>query len=129
MIMTSPEHVVAMMDKAFNEGNLESVLTFYEDQAVVVTEPGKFARGKEELRRFFEQVMASRPSASQLKTHVIEADGIARFLSRWMLVGDNREEASAPKRFIATSVFRKQPNGEWKALIDNSLGPLVLGPE
>ena len=60
---------------------------------------------------------------------MIEADGIALFLSRWMLVGDNREGASASRRFIATSVFRKQLNGEWKALIDNSLGPLVLGPE
>jgi ketosteroid isomerase-like protein len=76
MIVSSPERAVEMMDKAFNEGDLESVLKFYEDVAVVVTAPGKLARGKDELRLFFEHVMASRPSAHQLKTHVIEADGI-----------------------------------------------------
>jgi uncharacterized protein (TIGR02246 family) len=129
MILTSPEHVVEMMDKAFNEGDLESILNFYEDRAVVVTEPGKLARGKEELRHFFAHIMASKPSASQLKTYVIEADGIALFLSRWVIIGNNPAVTSTPKRFIATSVFRKQSNGEWKALIDNSLGPLVLGPE
>ena len=79
-----------MMDKAFNEGDIESLLNFYEDRAVVVTEPGKLARGKHELRHFFERVMASRPSASQLTTHVIESDGIALFLSRWVLVGNPR---------------------------------------
>ena len=129
MIVTSVEHVVEMMDKAFNEGDLESVLNFYEDRAVVVTEPGKLARGKEELRRFFEQLMASRPSASQVKTYVIEADGIALFLSRWMVISQNPAGTSTPRRLIATTVFRKQSNGEWKALIDNSLGPLVLDSE
>jgi ketosteroid isomerase-like protein len=115
-----------MMDSAFNKRDLESLLGFYEDAGVVVTEPGKLARGKQELRRFLEQAMASRASARQIKTHVIETDGIALFLSRWVLASDSGE---APKRFMATAVFRKQPNGEWKALIDNSLGPLVLGPE
>ncbi len=126
MFASSPEHAVEMMDKAFNEGDLDSILGFYEDAAVVVSEPGKLTRGKEELRRFFEQVLASRPFARQLKTHVIEADGIALFLSRWTLATSG--EAS-PKKLVATTVFRRQPNGEWKALIDNSLGPLVLGPE
>jgi ketosteroid isomerase-like protein len=129
MNATSPEQTVELMDKAFNEGDHESVLNFYEDRAVVVTEPGKLARGKNELRHFFEELMASRPSASQLKTYVVEADGIALFLSRWMLVGRDLEATSTSRRFVSTSVFRKQPNGEWKALIDNSLGPLVLGSE
>jgi ketosteroid isomerase-like protein len=126
MFASSPEHAVEMMDKAFNEGDLESLLGFYEEAAVVVTEPGKLARGKPELRRFLEHVMSSRPTARQLKTHVIEADGIALFLSRWTLATSG--EASS-KKFVATTVFRRQPNGEWKALIDNSLGPLVLDPE
>jgi ketosteroid isomerase-like protein len=122
----TPQEAVEMMDSAFNKRDLESLLGFYEDAAVVVTEPGKLARGKREMRRFLEQVMASKASARQIKTHVIETDGIALFLSRWVLARDSGE---APERFIATAVFRKQPNGEWKALIDNSLGPLVLGPE
>ncbi len=127
MFASSPERAVEMMDTAFNEGDLESLLGFYEDAAVVVTEPGKLARGKRELRQFLEQVMASKPLARQLKTHVIEADGIALFLSRWVLASNSSSEAS--KHFVATAVFRKQSNGAWKALIDNSLGPLVLRAE
>jgi ketosteroid isomerase-like protein len=82
MIIDSPEHPVELLDRAFNEGDLEAVLGFYEPAAVVVTEPGKLARGSEELRSFFERVMRPGVSAKQLKTHVIEADEVALFLSR-----------------------------------------------
>lgn len=122
----SPEHAVEMLDQAFNHGDLEAVLDFYETAAVVVTEPGKLARGTVELREFFERVMQSGASAKQLKTHVIEADGVALFLSRWILKSANDENAENARTFVATTVFRKQPDGMWKALIDNSLGPLVL---
>jgi uncharacterized protein (TIGR02246 family) len=125
MFAENPEHVVELLDKAFNEGDLTTVLSLYEDDAIVITEPGKSVRGKEELKKFFELVMQSGSSAKQLQTHVIEADGVALFLSRWTL---EFKDSSIPSRtFTATTVFRRQQDGGWKALIDNSFGPLVLG--
>ena len=41
MIATSPEHAVELLDRAFAQGDLHAVLSFYEDAAVVITEPGK----------------------------------------------------------------------------------------
>lgn len=61
-----------MVDDAFNRGDLEAVLDFYEATAVVEMEPGKLARGTAELREFFKRVMGSGAS-KQLKTNVIEA--------------------------------------------------------
>ncbi|MGA7155576.1 MAG: nuclear transport factor 2 family protein [Acidobacteriaceae bacterium] len=128
MVAKSPEHVVELLDRAFNAKDIDGVLSFYEDNAVVVIEPGRLARGQSELRAFFEGVMASQVSAAQLKTHVMEADGVALFISRWVLrVSEHGEDTE--RRFVATTVFRRQADGGWKALIDNSLGPLVLGPE
>lgn len=129
MIAESPEQVVELLDRAFNDGDIEAVLGFYEEAAVIVTEPGKLARGTEELRSFFERVMRSGSSAKQLKIHVIEADGVALFLSRWTLQMANESSGANDRTFIATTVFRKHADGGWKALIDNSLGPLVLGPD
>ena len=127
MVIQDPEHAVEMVDAAFNRGDLETVLNFYETAAVVVMEPGKLARGTDELRAFFQRVMQSGASAKQLKTHVIEADGIALFLSRWTLKSAGKEISEDARTFVATTVLRKQADGTWKALIDNSLGPLVLG--
>jgi uncharacterized protein (TIGR02246 family) len=129
MIPNTPEQAVEIVDRAFNAGDIETILNFYEENAVVVTEPGKTARGKDELRLFFEQVLASKQLARQIKTYVLESDGIALFLSRWTLLEPESVSDSQTRRFIATTVFRKQASGEWKALIDNSFGPVVLGPE
>ncbi len=129
MTPNTPEQAVEIVDRAFDAGDIETILNFYEENAVVVTEPGKTARGKDELRSFFEQVLASRQTARQIKSYVLESDGIALFLSRWTLVRPDSVSDSQTRRFIATTVFRKQPSGEWKAVIDNSFGPLVLGPE
>ncbi len=125
MIATSPEHAVELLDRAFAQGDLHAVLSFYEDAAVVITEPGKAARGAAELESFFARAMQSGPSAKQLQTQVIEADGVALFVSRWVL----QVKGAADRTFTATTVFRKQPDGGWKALIDNPFGPLILGPE
>ncbi len=125
MIASSPEHAIELLDQAFNEGDLDSVLRLYEDAAVVVPEPGKEARGIAELRSLYQKLMKPGITAKQLKTAVLEADGVALFLSRWTLTVDG----APPETFISTTVFRKQPDGGWKALIDNARGPLILGPE
>jgi ketosteroid isomerase-like protein len=126
MIAKSPQEVVELLDRAFNEGDVEMLLAFYEDAAIVVTGPGQVARGSAELRDFFERVAQAGLSAKQLKTFTLEADGIALFLSRWSL---HNEAENTDRAFVATTVFRRQPDGGWRVLIDNSFGPSVLGDD
>jgi ketosteroid isomerase-like protein len=126
MIASSPEDAVAQLDQAFNDRDIETVIGFYEEEAVVVTEPGKTVRGRAALREFFEHAMNSGASARQLKTHVLEADGVALFLSRWTLEYKDPSGKVSSRELVATTVFRMQPNGGWKVLIDNSFGPRVL---
>ena len=116
------------VDEAYNRGDLEAVLDFYEDNAVMVVEPsGALARGKVELRRAFEQVMTANGSAKQVKTHVIEAEGIALFISHWTYSGTDPSGNAFVWQLTATTVFREGGDGRWRALIDNSFGPAVLG--
>lgn len=124
MIAKSPQEAVELLDRAFNEGDVETLLAFSEDAAVVVTEPGQLARGSAELREFFRRILRTGMSAKQLTSYTLEADGIALFLSRWSLRIANE---GSERTFVATTVFRKHPDGGWRALIDNSFGPLVLG--
>jgi ketosteroid isomerase-like protein len=121
MQIEKPELLVEQLDKAFNEGDLEALLAFYEETAVVVVEPGQTACGVVELRAFFSRILQTGLSARQLKTYILQADGVALFVSRWILKGDPE------RQFVATSVFRKQQDGGWKVLIDNPFGPAVLG--
>ena len=122
MIAKTPEHAIELLDAAFNSGDLDAVLRYYEEAAVVLPQPGTEARGSEELRKLYGSFMKPRTTAKQIKTHVVEADGVALFTSRWSLTVDDE----APQEFIATTVFRRQADGGWKALIDNARGPRIL---
>ncbi len=124
MALSSPQETVLALDDAFNRGDLEAVLAFYDDHAVMVM-PGRLARGKAELRQAFREIMATRPTVKQERTFALEADGVALFISRWTLTRTAATEE--PRHFVATAVFRRQTNGDWRCLIDNSAGPAVLG--
>jgi ketosteroid isomerase-like protein len=60
--------------------------------------------------------------ARQSKIRVLEADGIALFISEWGL----SQPGQTKKTFIATTVLRQQSEGGWKVLIDNAQGPAIL---
>jgi uncharacterized protein (TIGR02246 family) len=122
------EEAVERLDAAFAAGDLERVLSFYEDGAVVVVEPGGgTVSGREEIRAAMGKFLASGASARQVRTRTFEADGVALFLSYWTLTA-MQEGRAVEWQLTATTVFRRQEDGSWKALIDNSFGPLVLGP-
>src|ERR1700733_3627639 len=107
----NPEHAVELLDHAFNNGDLEAVLSFYEDAAVVIAEPSRTLRGKSELRTFFVSAMRSGTSETQLTTQVIEADGVALLLSQSPHTTTDTPPDTEPRTFVATTVFRKQPDG------------------
>lgn len=125
----TPEETVRMLDEAFNRGDVDGVVSFYEDGAVVTAGPTAIVRGAVEVRKFFEQVLQAGGKATELKTRVIEVDELALYLSRWTLEyrGSSGEELA--RQFSAISVMRRQATGEWKLVIDNAFGLMVLGAE
>jgi uncharacterized protein (TIGR02246 family) len=124
----SVERVVANLDAAFNRGDIESVLDCYEDDAVLMVEPGRRITGKDNLRGFFDLFMASGSTARQDRMHVTVQGDLALYLARWTLSTPGRGGASDEQHFIATSVFRRDAVGCWRLAIDNGFGPLVLEP-
>ncbi|MFP5262135.1 MAG: YybH family protein [Blastocatellia bacterium] len=126
MVNSSLEETVKEIDAAFNRGDVEAVLVFYEDGAAVVLEPGRLARGKDEIRRAFRGLLGMGGVAAQIKTNVIEAGDIALFTSKWSFSGKAPDGTPFTRESFATSVFRKHRDGRWRCVIDNSYGPAIL---
>ena len=124
----TPLAAVHELDIAFNQGDLEAILSFYENDASVVIEPGKpIIKGQIALREAFARTLALNGTATQLKTNVIESDDLALFTSQWVYDWKSLEGIPMHRESIATTVFRKTKNNEWLIVIDNSFGPAVLG--
>lgn len=123
----TPLEAVHELDIAFNKGDLDGTLSVYEDSASVVLEPGKIIMGKTALRVAFSFVLTLRGTATQLKTNVIESGDLALFTSKWVFNWRSQDGVPMSRESYATTVFRKNKNGEWLIAIDNSFGPAVLG--
>ena len=124
--MQTIDEAVKELDEAVNNKNIEAVLDFYEDEALLVIQPGRIARGKLELRKFFEAVFNMNTKAKQIATNVMETGDIALFISKWVAEGRTPDGNEFSNINIATSVFRKSAVGKWRLVIDNSFGPEVL---
>lgn len=129
MTQQTPLETVHEVDEAFNRGDIEAVLDCYEDEAIMVVGPDKLAHGKDELRKTFKEILKLGFKATQLKTRTLQTVDVALFISQWHLEGRTQEGKEFAKEYIATTVFRRQPDGQWKAVIDNSFGPDILNVE
>ncbi|HEY0408065.1 MAG TPA: nuclear transport factor 2 family protein [Pyrinomonadaceae bacterium] len=128
MIAHTPLEAVDLLDEAFNRGDLETILGFYEDGATMVVEPGRLATGKDELRAAFQWILSNMKGiARQEKTHVIESGDIALFTSRWNYSGTAADGAPMSRQSYASVVLRRHSDGGWRVVVDNSWGPAVLG--
>jgi ketosteroid isomerase-like protein len=123
----TPVEVINELDLAFNQGNLDRVLSFYEESATVVLAPGKVISGKSCLHEAFASILKLNGKATQLKTNLIESGELALFTSKWKFEWVTNEGDLISRESIATTVLRKNENGEWLIVIDNSFGPAVLG--
>jgi uncharacterized protein (TIGR02246 family) len=127
MLEYSPAEVVELLDQAFNRGDIEAVLDFYEEGAIMVVEPGRLATGKAELRSAFEWILTNiKGTAKQEKSHVIEAGDIALFTSKWSYSGETADGTPITRESHATTIFRKGKDGRWRIVVDNSWGPAVI---
>ena len=128
MIARNPLEAVELLDEAFNRGDIEAVLDFYEEAAVMVVEPGRLATGKTEIRAAYEWIFANiKGAAKQEKTHVIEAGDIALFTSKWSFSGTASDGSSVSRESYASVILRKDGGGGWRVVVDNSWGHAVLG--
>lgn len=79
-----------------------------------------------EIREFFKIVFEMNVTAKQIATHVLESQDIALYTSKWVAAGTLPSGETFSNQNVATSVFRRDEEGRWRMVIDNSFGPAVL---
>ena len=126
MLAKTPREAVRLADDAFNSRDLEGVLAFYEDGAIMVYEPGRLATGKAALRHVFENLLNLNGVVKQEKIDVIQAEDIALWTSKWSVSGTSRDGAPFTRGGFGSAILRKQSDGSWRVAVENPWGPAIL---
>ncbi len=116
---------IAVADEAINRRDITALMDFYADDATLVIEPGRLAHGKEQIAKAFAAIFAyfnHTLSISQRDFHVIEGGGVALVVCSLQLTAEGMTAPRVSMDRKPTYVFRRDADGKWRCLIDNSYG-------
>lgn len=122
------EQVIQAADRAITAGDFDALMNFYAPDATLVVKPGLDVSGRENIRAAFVKIaeyVRHSLAVSQGRMEVVEGGGAALVIMESLL--DYVEEGrpvSVTRR--ATYVFRREVDGKWLCLIDNSYGTALL---
>ena len=126
MHVEDPEDLIREFIAAFNIGDLEGLARdLYEEEIVVVPGPGpEVMSGRAAVVRGLEPVLATGGKLSLASVVAIRSGDLALTHTKVRLTLPGQEPMEAPCG--STEVARRQSDGTWRYVIDNSLGPAIL---
>jgi uncharacterized protein (TIGR02246 family) len=118
----TPEQVLASVVDGINTGNLDALMTLYEDQAAFATQPGSLAHGLQGIREGLAGFIAMNGRLDLEVTRVLEANGLALVTGTWSFAGTGPDGQPVMLSAQNADVLRRQPDGSWRFVIDNPWG-------
>lgn len=122
---------IQRMTEAFNRGDIDAVMSTYEDPAAVVFAPDQpTASTTEQIRAGFEQFVTMKPNFSFSGHEVYIADDIAVHHTPWKMTATAPDGTAIEHKGLSVAVLRRQSDGEWLMAIDNPSGEIAtdVGP-
>jgi uncharacterized protein (TIGR02246 family) len=122
----NPLDTIKKLREAMNKGVVETALSWYQDQAVLITQHGNIARGRDAIRTVLEGFVSLKLSLRGEAHQLVEAGDIALYCSRWMLVGTSPKDKQVKMTGISSDVLCRQNDGQWLIAVDNPLGTSIV---
>jgi ketosteroid isomerase-like protein len=111
MPANNPEEICSLFQKYMAAGDLESLLTLYEPEAVFLNQSREIKRGRDELRQDLARFATARAVFDYSIQQIIQSGEIALMHTDWTI-------SSPQQMFVhAIEVARRQPDGTWCWLI------------
>lgn len=111
MSAKSPEEICDLFKKFMAEGDLESLLSLYDTDAVFLNQSGEIKKGEEGLREVLSPLAAAKPVFDFNIRQIIRSGDIALMHTDW------KSPAMQDAVQYAIEVARRQPDGSWRWLI------------
>ena len=118
----TPEEVHKIFAEYFSAGDLEGIVSLYEQDATFVPQPGQTASGTAAIREALKGFLALNGELKMQPARVIQANDAALLFSEWTLKGTGPDGNAVELAGHTSDVVRRQTNGTWLMVIDNPFG-------
>ena len=114
----TPQEICILFKQYMAEGDLESLLSIYDSEAVFLSESGEIKKGRDEIKEQLAPMAAAKAVFDFDIRQVIRSREIALMHTKWNVT--SRERRSV----YAIEVARRQTDGRWCWLIGD---PFTVG--
>jgi ketosteroid isomerase-like protein len=118
--------VIQKMTSSFEAGDIDTVMQTYEPSQSIAFEPGQIVSDGTVARQIFTQFNAMSPKFSYSGHEVIVEGDIAVHIAPWKMNGTGPDGKTVDGAGLSIAVLRRQPDGNWKMVIDNPHGSRLL---
>lgn len=119
----SPEAILTLFSQAMNRGDLDFIMTLYENDACLIPQPHQQpVHGKPAIRQALHGFLALRAEIEIQRTTSIQTGDIALLRAAWRLTGTGPDGSALQMAHESTDVARRQHDGSWKIVIDHPFG-------
>ena len=108
--------------RAFNAGDLDALLKLYDEQSVLVAEPGKPVQGLENIRQALAGFLALKLPIQLTLRHVYENGDIGFCVADWSIAGKAPDGKDVKVGWTSAEVVKKTSGGNWVYVIDSPYG-------
>ncbi len=115
----SPEELHQLFAARANGGDLDGMLALYEHEAAFLAPDGDSARGCEQIRNRFSELLSMKPHIDNLSSRIVRAGDIALLCNRWSMELELGGSTPASVAAQSTEVARRQADGSWLYVIDD----------
>ncbi|MCS3801131.1 YybH family protein [Niastella sp. OAS944] len=117
---TRAQDAHATLAAAFNTGNVDTVLSMYDFNGIIVPEPGKPVSGREQFEAAIRVILSIKGKMEIKTVYCLQTGNLAVGRSEWNITDGQEVKISAK----GIEVMKEQPDGTWKIVIDHAFGAL-----
>lgn len=106
---------------AYNTGDLNTVLSIYDVDGIIVPEPDKPVSGREKFADAVKAILSIKGTMEIKTVYCLESGDVAVGRSEWSIKDGSQTKVAAK----GVELLKRQPDGTWRVLIDHAFGAEV----
>jgi ketosteroid isomerase-like protein len=120
--LNTPEEFLGLQVKEFNKGNVNFLITLYENDACFASKPGVVVKNLDDIRQSFQSLVDMGVKLSAKVKTVLKASDLALLITEWSISGIERDGKQVNLTGRGIVVLRQQSDGSWRMVIENPWG-------
>jgi ketosteroid isomerase-like protein len=115
---TKAEEVHSLLAAAYNTGDLDTVLSIYDVNGIIVADPANPVSGKEKFTAAVKDILSIKGKMEIKTVYCLQTGDVAVGRSEWSIKDGHETKVSAK----GVEVMKRQADGTWKVVIDHAFG-------